>query len=403
MNNGPETKPDGLHLPSALRPGYNAIRVEEPEFADLYARHFLEGDPLADRAVAELAEVAADGAGSHALISGALRDPYSMPPDTPPLLRQLVEECSVVPGWFDEELAQAGCRAFHRNAETVLGALSVGAIVEGFSTLISKSFRIRGRIFLNGVRRLKQNILHLVEQYMPGGILPGGDGWRLTLRVRLVHAQSRKLLLQAPEWEHDVYGLPVSTAHMLLAAATFSGRLCQHARSLGARISDEECEGYVHVWRLTGLYQGIPESLLFTDWADSLRVFALASKCEPEPDTDAIIMANSIINSAPLLAGITDGPKRRKAARDYYQLSRELIGDELADKFRFPTGMRLKRLPLFRLKQRMNASTRNWLPFMKRRYASHYFKALAEVLDLGTMEHSYELPSAVYDEDSEEW
>ena len=403
MNSGSEVVPVSVHVPSALRSGYEVARVEDPSYADLYARHFTEGDPLADSAVAELAEIAGSGAGTHRIIGRALRDPYNMPSDTPALLRRLVEECSVVPDWFDPELAQAGCRAFHRNTEIVLGALSVGAIVEGFSTLISKSFRIRGRIFLNGVRRLKQNILQLMEQYIPGGILPGGDGWRLTLRVRLVHAQARKLLQQAPEWELETYGLPVSTAHMLLAAATFSGRLCQHSLALGARISDEECEGYVHVWRLTGLYQGIPESLLFRDWKDSLRVFALAYKCEPEPDTDAIIMANSIINSAPLLAGINEGPERRKTAQQFYQLSRELIGDELADKFRFPPGKRLARLPVVRLKQRVNDSARDWLPYLRRRYAVKYFNALTSVLDVDGVEHSYELPSAVYDEDSEEW
>lgn len=45
-----------------------------------------------------------------------------------------------------------------------------GSIVEGFSTLISKSFRIRGRVTNSGVRRLKQNGMQLVEQYLPAGM-----------------------------------------------------------------------------------------------------------------------------------------------------------------------------------------------------------------------------------------
>ena len=69
-----------------------------------------------------------------------------------------------------------------------LGGLVAAAIIEGFSTLISKSFRIRSRIAENGVHRLKQNLLQLLEQYLPGGIEPGGDAWKLSLRIRLVHA-----------------------------------------------------------------------------------------------------------------------------------------------------------------------------------------------------------------------
>ena len=46
----------------------------DPAYADLYARHFTEGDPLADRAVAELAEVAGSGAGTHRIIGRALTE-----------------------------------------------------------------------------------------------------------------------------------------------------------------------------------------------------------------------------------------------------------------------------------------------------------------------------------------
>ena len=178
--------------------------------------------------------------------------PDNLPQDTPEALRDLIADAGVLPDWFDRELVRDATRAFLRNSEMVLGALVGGAIIEGFSTLISKSFRIRSRIMTNGVRRLKQNLLQLVEQYLPGGIEPGGDGWKLSLRIRLVHAQARRLVATADEWDHSIYGLPLSAAHMSLGAAAFSGRLMQHVSSLGGDFSDREREAYVHVWRYTG-------------------------------------------------------------------------------------------------------------------------------------------------------
>ncbi|MYL05399.1 MAG: DUF2236 domain-containing protein, partial [Gemmatimonadales bacterium] len=179
-----------MRIPSSYAPGYEAARAIDSRLADDYIRHTTIGDPLADRVVEDLAATCAPGE-VHALIASALRDPFRLPDGLPDSLRELVGEVSVVPDWYDPDLAQAATRGFIRNSNIIPAALAGAAIVEGFSTLISKSFRIRGRITQNGVRRLRQNLLHLADQYLPGGMEPGGDGWRLTLRIRLVHAQSR--------------------------------------------------------------------------------------------------------------------------------------------------------------------------------------------------------------------
>ena len=150
------------------------------------------------------------------VIAKAIR-PHGEPlADTPERLRELLVGASIKPDWFDPELAMAASRGFLRNSDLVMAALVCGAIIEGFSTLISKSFRIRGLVMQNGVRRLKQNMLQLLEQFMPGGILPYGDGWRLSLRTRLVHAQARLLLRQSEVWDFETYGLPLNAAHMSL-------------------------------------------------------------------------------------------------------------------------------------------------------------------------------------------
>ena len=153
--------------------------MEDPKFADMYVCLTLTGDPAADRGVEDFAQLSEGGHGIHRIISRVFHDPCNMPPETPRTLVDLVEECSVIPGWFDEELALAGCAAFQRNTEPVLEALSVGAFVEAFSTLICRSFRIRGRIALSGIRRLKQSIRQLTVQFVPGGMRPGAGGWRL--------------------------------------------------------------------------------------------------------------------------------------------------------------------------------------------------------------------------------
>ena len=92
----------------------------------------------------------------HPLVARALQDPEAIPPEAPESLKRMMAESLEVPDWFDNEMSRIASRAFLRNSPLVLAALVGGSIVEGFSTLISKSFRIRGRVAEMGVRRLKQ-------------------------------------------------------------------------------------------------------------------------------------------------------------------------------------------------------------------------------------------------------
>ena len=399
-----------MRIPACYVDGYQAARAQDPELADAYIRHVTIGDPAADAVVDEL-ETLADRAQVHAIIERALSNGGSVQEGTPESLRRLVAEVSVKPDWYDSELALHASRAFIRNADVVLAALSTAAIIEGFSTLIAKSFRIRGRIMQNGVRRLKQNLLQLLEQFLPGQVEPAGDAWRLTLRIRLIHAQARKLIRRASErgsewdseWDEETLGTPLSAAHMLLGASAFSGRLMQHVAALGGDFSAEEREGYVHVWRRTALTMGIPSEITFHDEASALRMFQIGVLCEPPPDEDSIIMANSIINSTPLVLGIMDSRSRAREARRYYQLSRELIGGPTADSLRYPPAWNYNILPLLRLKHRATLLGVRAFSRFGRAHRLRGFNLLLQVSDLKKFEHSYKLPTELHDENSKRW
>lgn len=393
----------GVKTPTSYIGGYEAARKVDPEFAEMYMRYTAVGDPEADAVVEELAAATTSPHEVHRIIGSALDHWDDLPTDTPEAVRRLVVSSSVLPEWFDRDLSALASNAFLRNSDMVLGGLIAGAIIEGFSTLISKSFRIRGRITLNGVRRLKQNLLQLLEQYLPGGIEPGGDGWKLSLRIRLAHAQARMLLKNSGEWDAGAHGLPLNASHMLLGAATFSGRLMQHVKRLGGDFNARERDAYVHVWRYTASIMGVPDSILFHDFKSAVRVFELAALCEPYPDDDAIIMANSIINSAPIVLGFTDPEERRSRAKFVYQVSRELIGNVQAEKLRFPPGRLHKELPYLQLRNFGDRVLRKVLPRVASRRSYLRFRDMISVSDLGQYEHTYSLPSSVFDEDSAAW
>lgn len=389
-----------MKIPGAYAAGYEAARIRDPRLARAYIRHTTVGDPVADAVIRDLGSLSPEEV--HDTLAKVLEGPDRSRHGVPDSLLAFVQEARRVPDWFDGRRARVASQAFLRNSDIVLAALVGGSIVEGFSTLIGKSFRIRGRLVVAAIRRLKHNGMQLVEQYLPGGMEPGGDGWRLTLRARLVHAQSRHLLNNSDEWDQERYGVPLSAAHVLLAGAAFSGRLMRHVAELGGDFTREEREAFVHVWRYAALLFGIPEEILFRDEASAVRTFEIGRMCESPTDLDGIIMANSVVNSAPIIVGVKAPPERRKMARTVTQVSRELIGDELADSLGFPRRKR-KVVPWLRFRHRARRMVGRMLPRLAAKQDRDRFEALMEFASFDEFEHSYKLPTALHDERSSDW
>ena len=183
--------------------------------------------------------------------------------DAPPLVQDFFKGLDSPPAWVDYSAFTPGIRMFHRNSKLILGALVGGVLIEGFSTNISKSFHITGRVRHIGTRHLQQNNRQMIEVFMPGGLKRQGDGWKLSVRVRLVHAQVRWLLTHSDDWDARGWGVPISAAHVGYAITAFSARLLKHMRRLGATYNKAEGDSFMKVWRYTGFLMGIPETILF--------------------------------------------------------------------------------------------------------------------------------------------
>lgn len=333
----PERVTNGV--PSAYIEGHARAAAIDKERADIYVRHARIGDPLADAAVKDLASLSRTDA-AHFIKAGMDRD-EGIFRNAPKSLRDVFAEPE--PPWLDYDAFQPGARAFLANVVNIFAAFVAGTLIDGFSTLISESFVQTGRIFDNGVRRLRQNNRHQVEIFWPGGLQRDGDGWKLSVRIRLIHGQVRHLLSQSPEWDVTSHGTPISAAHMGYALACFSARTLKHSETLGSVYSSEERESFCAVWRYAGHLMGVPDAILYTDEEDALRWYAIGSACEPPPGDNAVLMTHALINSAPLVAGINDLAERAQlVSKTIYPVSRLLVGKHLADKLKIPKSGMLK-------------------------------------------------------------
>ena len=394
----PDSTINDLVVPEIYVPGYQRARQINPALADKYIRHTTIGDPLADAMVRDISQM--EPAEGRRLIHAVMESEEDVLATAPASVQALYDHVNSTPSWVDHSAFLPGIRSFHANAPEVLGGMVGGVLIEGFSTAICESFLITGRLRDQGVRRLKQNNRHMLEIFLPGGLQRYGDGWKLSVRIRIVHARIRHLLNESPQdWDFGEMGTPISAAHVGFAISSFSARLLRHATQLGAAFSREERAGFMQVWRFSGHLMGIPETILYTNEEDALKLREVAVACEPEPTFSSIIMANALINSAPLVIGINDPESRRDLVKYVYTVSAALIGRDMAGKLNYPETRSFGILPLYRLKVRTKRLLNNLT--LKRSRAAD-FQAL---IDASMFDHhiSYDLPDHAHAEQSQQW
>ncbi len=369
--------------PSAYTKGYEKARLYDQAAADNYIRHTAIGDPVLDPVMEELSSLPPGEL--HRFIRAGIEQQDEVLRRAPEPLRGFFENLEDPP-WLDYEAFQAGRRAFHANVNLMLVAFVTGVLVEGFSTLIAKSFNITGRV-ASTRRRLQQNNRHMMDIFFPGGLQRNGDGWKLSVRIRFVHARIRSMLAQSDDWNHEAWGTPVSAAHLGFAISVFSKRLLEYSAGVGASFNSEENRSILDVWRYTGYLMGIPETILYADAEDAEEVYKISYMCERRP-----------IQAIPAVADVTDPVEKEKLTALSYRLSRALIGGRLADQFEFPKHFGVGTLFLYRMKQRA-------IRFLKAGQVvrSENFTQLLKISVYDEEGVSYKMPDHVYTSKSSPW
>lgn len=389
-----------MKIPLSFRACHAEARAFDPVLADAYLEHTWTGDPPADAAMESLTGI--DQATRHQLITAGMERDEAGLAEAPDPLRDFFREMDRPPPFpFDQEKALVGSRAFYEYSDMFFVGMVLDSLITGLSENLAKAFHITGRTAGN-LRRVKQNTRHLVEITLPGGLDREGDGWKLTVRIRLIHAQMRYLLQRSGEWDAGVDGVPLNMAHMALAATGFSAINLQSVRKLGVRLTDEENAGFMHIWHYVQWLLGVPDALRFTTEKKALRIRAISRRCEMPPGPRATEVAHGYVNTVPELLGISQPAKRRKLLNDLFRVSRALIGNERADQLGYPRQFTFGALGMVRLQRQLQIVRAKVLPKSKA-LAYENFAGMMQRSVYDDVGINYRMPTTVSDKTSSPW
>jgi hypothetical protein len=316
-------------------------------------------DPLADDLVEALADLPA-GRGSN-LLDQSLRHGIDAVADAPAALRALFAQVDDVPAWVDREQED-------RAGAVVLRAGLVAGIVLGMKSLLlgyaspggNKPLVFSGRLAQQAGRRLSETSRFVQAVSRPGGLDRFAPGFAITVKVRVMHAHVRRLILRSGRWRSDLWGAPINQHDMLATILLFSVAMVDGMRTLGYRVSDAEAEDVTRLWRHVGLVMGVEAELLPGNFAEGMATAELIRATQGPPDDDARALTRALFDAraaAIVAAGGEAGELERR--RDaMHAICRLLIGDELAAGLEIPASRfdplaRLVR-PLAGLASRLN-------------------------------------------------
>ena len=391
---------DSSGVPSAYRESFERARAVNPDLAEQYIRLTTASDEPADAVMDALARF--DTAEVNRLVRVGMDEGWKETELA--ALRDFFREAERVPAWFDPRALRPGYEAFHEQSELFIPAFVV-ATLRNASTLIAKSFYASGRVMGGfGLRRIRQNTRHFIEIMLPNALDRHGDGWKLSVRIRLVHARLRRLIRDTGAWDESVYGVPLSRAHMALASANFSATMLRYAEMMGADLDDGKRNGFMQAWRYASWLIGTPEHLLFEgDYDKTVEFGHIAHQCEPPPNDESRAIAKAVVEALPLIAQETrkDWNKHDAFVDHTYRVARALLGDNVADSLGFPAHRTAGLLAWMRMKQRTIKTSRGLLPGAAKRWRGDNFAFLLEASMLE--EPRYRLPDHLDTDESTPW
>ena len=220
---------------------YNHLREPgDDELAELGRRLRTRDEPAAALVRAMRLPRDADGRVTMRQFERALAG--DMPSDAPDALRDFFALVEKTPDWVDPALCDRG----PADLLVATGGLTGNTVI----------------------RRLGETQTWAIAVGEPGGMARDGDGWRLTVRVRLMHALVNERYEHNGRWNIDQWGLPINQSDLAATLNLFSGALMMGVRALGVPVSRDDSRALMHLWKYVGWLIGVDDDWLFDSERD---------------------------------------------------------------------------------------------------------------------------------------
>lgn len=221
----------------------------------------------------------------------ALRDGLDAVPDAPPVLRDFFTTLEDRPAWVDDDLLERGAAAARRIGKDGFDILAFGSLLGGYRSGGALQPLVRtARIAEETLKRIGETGQWWLAVTAPGGMARTGQGWQLSVHVRVMHAFVNYALERDPGWDWEFRGMPINQHDQAGTLGSFSTSYLLQARALGIRVPADDAAAIMHLWSYVGWLMGVEERWLPRTERVGRRVLGniIAGFSAPEPSSRAL-------------------------------------------------------------------------------------------------------------------
>jgi hypothetical protein len=256
----------------------------------------MQGDPPADDAVARI--VAEGGPGA---LGGVMRRLFQRgggERDLHPAVRELFGAAAASPPVIGRGRLREAERLYRRHRPEITIALAGYSLPAAYAARRGAQVLHRTASLLKApASRLLETARFVGEVMAPGAMLPGGPGLACLLRVRLVHAATRHLVLHdaSRPWDLAELGVPINQEDLAGTLMTFSSVVLEGLENLGVAPSVEARESWLDAWRVAGRALGIDERLIPSDVADARVLTSIIRERHIESSPEGVELTHALV------------------------------------------------------------------------------------------------------------
>jgi hypothetical protein len=249
-------------------------------------------------------------------------------------IRSYMKSASTLPPWRDEPMVNEAEQFFllyGLASSTLLACASLPqCYVMKFGTEVLAYTKF---LQVEPTRRIRETAQMVMDVMVPGGLKPGGRGVRATMKVRVMHAIVRHMIMNDPRAVANPadpalkarFGLPINQEDLVYTLMTFSYVVVEGFRTMGYQMTDRQREGYIHCWNIVGCLMGIREELLPATFDDARQLFeAIQRRQHGQSEAGQKL-------TAALLKSVEDALPGEHHDPLVAALARKLVGDSTAD------------------------------------------------------------------------
>jgi len=253
------------------------------------------GDPLADEVAGWLID---QGMGAAwAMVEQALSHGVDAVPDAPQALRSFIHATQVVPPWLDERKLARGARFLQSTGFHGMMVLRDAGLMAGYqASAINQTLVMTGALHSGTHRRVAETGTWWLACTELGGLACQAEGFKLTLKVRLMHAVVRLRLSRQPQWDMGKLGLPINQVDMQATYLAFSVVQLLALRMTGVLVTQKESEGVMHLWRYIGWLMGVEDQLMCEDESQGRVLFYRNLISQAPADDTSVVLGRALMD-----------------------------------------------------------------------------------------------------------